>query len=490
MQHGWATLGAMVLVAGWPGAARALPPICLADLPNVMARDLHVPAGCELIDCCPGCPSDESVDWRVRVEGDAIGEVEVRIEGHESELAPLRLPRGETRLEAVAPGRSAGRAPLATLRVHPDAAALGRLAVRAREDERSEEVARISVAVEQWVGAVRVNQHHFTWPVLSCAVPTACDHVELLDNTGLDSSVLLTDGRAGTGSGVCGDDVVRRGVQNVSVGQLLAPASCPSEVAVFSKDDAAALRENVTVWTDACGDQLQVTLAPALVAPVTFHLAVPTWIAWLQWGDTTKNVALEDLSNASQLYAQNKTGIAFGEKVHSLKSAEISQLLALIPKAIVSSFALGAKPSSLICALPSQLEALGLYEPDRLNVYYLPVPGTGMTCADDRNVIFVALDRKPETLAHEFGHALSLIGSWEHTNVVPDFDATNLMWVDEPDTRDHISLGQAFRMNFEKQSMLNVNPVRSGPTRACPTEPPPHPDPSKCPSLGLDWARP
>lgn len=37
--------------------------------------------GCEIVDCCPGCPRDEPIDWRIRFDGDPIDAIVLRFEG-------------------------------------------------------------------------------------------------------------------------------------------------------------------------------------------------------------------------------------------------------------------------------------------------------------------------------------------------------------------------------------------------------------------------
>src|SRR5437773_4697569 len=40
-----------------------------------------VPVGCQLVDCCPGCPGPGPVDWRVSVDGKVLAGAELRFEG-------------------------------------------------------------------------------------------------------------------------------------------------------------------------------------------------------------------------------------------------------------------------------------------------------------------------------------------------------------------------------------------------------------------------
>ena len=315
---------------------------------------------------------------------------------------------------------------------------------------------------------------------------TACDRIVQHNNGGGDASVLLVDGRLEPGAGACANDVIYRADSTLYVDNLLAPAECPSEVAIFSERDAMSMHEKVTAWSDAKGDQLSVDLQPILQVPATFFLAVPNLVALAAWNAPVEQVAKEDLDETNQIYDENKTGISFGMDPRPVSLAQWLEILSLLPKALIAALAAGPDPANFACAIPKELETKGYYVPGRLNVYYVPLPGTGMMRPDDRNVVFIALDKKPATLAHEFGHTLSLLGAWGHSNGVPGIDAKNVMWVRAPDVRDHFSLGQAFRLNLDVDSILNINQIRVGPTRWCPTDF----ASAACPALGLDWVRP
>jgi len=42
----------------------------IADIPDDLF-ELHIPVGCELVDCCPECPGiDQTIYWRVELLGD------------------------------------------------------------------------------------------------------------------------------------------------------------------------------------------------------------------------------------------------------------------------------------------------------------------------------------------------------------------------------------------------------------------------------------
>lgn len=481
-----ARLRSFVLIALAFPSAMAAERICLPDFIEELARPIRIEVGCEVIDCCPGCPLAQRLDWRVRVAGEAVAAAD--IEPPAPRRQPFRAPGENWRDSSDEVGESAQSLGTALLRVRLNEAVIERWRRAASvADSPESPLGSISIDVEQLKGGVVVNQHHFDWTIMRCFESGSCDRVATTGNRAGDNSVILTDDRRASIG--CSDDSVWRTSSTAAIGNALSPGACRSEVAVFSEADATELRENVA-WTDACGDQLDVALDPIVELPGIAFLAVPDTKAELEWGGKhVEEVAKLDAERANLVYDRNKIGVALRltqRKLNPLDFAKLLFHLGGVAGPIASALLSGGDPSAFVCALPSALESAGLYVPGQLNVYYLPVPGTGMMCEDDPNVIFVGLDRKPETLAHEGGHSLALVGPGAHTNGLAGFDAHNLMWVDEPDVRDHVSLGQAFRMNVDAASVLNTNGARVGPTRSCPTDK----ASGDCPALNSDWTRP
>jgi hypothetical protein len=474
---------ALCLFGPQPAAAAPARPICLADLPARMQRELRIPIGCEAIDCCPGCPAG-AIAWRVRVDGEVVEAVQLKLPG----AHPLRLGRGERILETGIRARASEPAPLAELRVALDADVLEEWRRTSRRSAPSAPLGALSLSVEQLLGPFVVDRHETALTVVGCGAgaTTACDQITQAGKAGSDASVILLDGRRQPGESVCSDDELLRATGTAQLGSLLDEAGCPSDLSVLSAGNAMAFEMDLSSWTDVCGDTLAVELKPIRVAPATFFFATPDDLAQAEWGLPMATVAQADLALANKIYDANKTGISLAMTPRPLTQLERLELLSLLVK-VVEALALGFDPLKFVCGLPASLESKGLYVKGRLNVYYLPVPGTGMICPDDRNVVFIAMNKKPETLAHEYGHSLSLLGDpGGHTNGLPGFDSSNVMWVRENDVRDHFSLGQAFRQNVDTGSMLNVNGVRQEDTRACPLDA----DTTGCPPLALDWVRP
>lgn len=483
-------IGALALVGERAEAAG----ICLEHLLERFPLPVALPLGCELVDCCPGCPADAPLDLRVRLRGEGVAEATLRLRGPGAGKEGVRTLRvGETRLEDVAPARAEDPPPEAALevRLEPDAPKRWREAAKGAPPGAA--LARGSLAVEQLLEGVVVNERRLEWAIFSCDDDAGpCDRIVQPVNRGSDASVLLLDARREAGAEGCSDDEVERSVQSEALENVLEPDGCRSELGVFSEGDAAFFREELEDWSDACGDEVEAKLEPPVSAPMNVWLGVSPLGPAFGWGELDpKDVVDQDVETALAIYDGNKTGISFEPKVVKVEGEdwekvyevlEETPLLELFLEAVVEE-----DPYYPACALPQRLEEIGFYVPGELNVYYLPIPFTGLICEDDRNAIFMGMAKKPTTLAHELGHALSLLGGGAgHTNGIAGFDETNVMWVKEPTPRDHFSLGQAFRQNLATSSILHQNGLRGPPKRSCP----PDEESPACPRLGLDWIRP
>jgi hypothetical protein len=458
--------------------------VCINDFPDLAAKEIQIPLGCDLVDCCVGCPAG-LLDLRVSVSGEAVSGAELRLPGTDGRLLePRALASGETVVSGVVDSRRSGPAPVATMRLLADRATLDRLRKGAAEEQAGAPIESVSIEIEQLLGEKLVSRAGLVWDLIGCLGLEPCDHIELTGNVDKDQAVILLDARR---TAACVDDEITRAIETEPVGNLLDAAGCSAEVSVFSSDNAMAIEEKVDVWTDECGDSLEVDLDPILSADASFFLVVPDKIAEGEWGKPADWVAQSDLLYANAVYDENKTGISFDMHIKKLTILEQLELVWLLPGALLEALLVGGlDPFGVACAIPSQFEAKGYYVPGRLNVYYVALPFAGLTCEDDRNIIFLGLWKKPATLAHEFGHSFSLLGDGGHTNEVAGFTSYNVMWSGGSELRDHFSLGQAFRQNLEPVSTINKNGVRTGLERSCPLTA----DSEACPPLARDWPRP
>ena len=301
--------------------------------------------------------------------------------------------------------------------------------------------------------------------------PADIDFVDLYNNIANDNAAALIDGRRDAG---CVEDEVRRTSVGLQLPNLLTKSACNSEVAVFAKSRKLLLITPDTVpavlWTDAANDRLQVNLTQSWPMPVTI---------W--WARGSSNaIAAADLSYANSLFDQNRVGVAFIALTSDYVDVSTSEYMTL--------------PGFRPCTNATHNGALvnhSSYRKDRLNVVYGNLDDTGFHCPEpDADIVVIGLESKAETLAHEFGHALSLghanvqetltVGPWTlwkvdksvdyDSNGKADFTKANLMWGGGKG-RTKFSIGQAFRMNINQKSFLNESGVRlnnsNWPRRTC-----------------------
>lgn len=465
--------------------------LCIQEL--VRTRPIApIPVGCEIVDCCPGCPADVPIDWRIGLAADAGVSLRLEFENlPEAVRRQLRIAGTARWVDGrrldITPGEAfirrfprtfAGRPPVARASVIVQTAGL------ATADRR-----RIDITLQQFIGPVLVNELHVRRDLVNCrAVSPGPDIVRLKNNATQDNAVILLDAqRAPTGP--CqtadpiyrGNDEVWRGAGDVNVGNVLAPRSCNSEVLVFSQNSAMQWLENVTAWTDATGDRVDVNLAPRWPVPVTIWVVRGPFTTTM--GDGMGDHAAANVARASELYGSMNCGLT----VHGT---------------ITDATANPQAPGQLRrrCSDGAGLRAAIGFTADRVNVYYIAealkegeeTVVRGAACglvlpsptADDRNTLLVSADHMDgESLAHELGHALSLRD--RNTSATPGapnyLPTTNVMSGGGID-RDSLTEGQCFRVNAGPLSALNRNGIRVGPTRACD-------DPiasATCPALSLD----
>ena len=237
------------------------------------------------------------------------------------------------------------------------------------------------------------------------------------------------------------------------------------EIVVFSVDDRVVLDQGDaaagTIWTDAAGQTRKVDLAGG-------RLKVPI-VIWLisshdEKGGPSEATARLHVEAANLFYNLNRVGIEFVAEVVDISDGSWA----------------GSVNGQYSCVIPPD----DAFVPGQLNVYYVPsLPNwlTGAYCnwfddGIDPNVIYISINSSQlPTLAHELGHAFGLqhTGAYgvakykEDGNWLIGWD--NLMWAGGV-AKSTLTLGQAFRINLDKVSMLNRNGTRVGPVRECECE--------------------
>lgn len=435
-----------------------------------------VPVGCEVVDCCPGCPGVlERIDWRILVEKQFARGVEIRLEGlDERAVAGLKFRGNVTRQGntlLVGPGESfitglpnarKGSVTVGAVKVLPNVEQIRARNMQDADADAEAAAAKgddydMGVQIQQLSGQYIVNTFRSRWKIIPCdsgpPLPVQ-DRIRVTNNTGNDNTVILADYRK---SGSCRNDVIHRTAGAVGIGNALTNSGCNSEVSVFSDDNAMSFQTNVSTWTNAVGDLHTANLRPILTAPVT------VWIALAGAGPRAAN----DMANANMLYNVNNVGVRFAATFNDVSGN---------PNA-VNTIGTG-------CANAGGLAGTAFHTNNAINLYYVNGAFTGVNCGANRNVNYIGTTANLGSTPHEIGHAYGLIpsGSGGHTNGLPGFGNNNIMWGGGPATRNHLSVGQAFRINVSNISRLNLNGTRAGTTRTCA----PDTVSNLCPALAID----
>jgi hypothetical protein len=303
--------------------------------------------------------------------------------------------------------------------------------------------------------------------------------------------VVLLDANVGGGAPCVNDD---HHTGSVVFPNWLARGACPpDEIAAFARGAAAQILDgtggNGQIWSNAAGETQAVNLqAPRLSMPVEFWVVDQFYRLLVNgtWQDLSVETAgLAAFQHANDWYNTSRAGIRFEPTTaHRVWNDAAA-------KAQLGCITSG---NEVICRCTTTLYASPYFVSGRLNVYfvdqvlYQSSKVMGVTCRDPSstsndpqagNVILLSSTQMSlATLGHELGHALSLGhtgaagGSfYQDANGVDLFDPYNLMWIASEESFA-FSLGQAFRMNIETLSQLNLNGVRTtGPQRACECRP-------------------
>ena len=329
--------------------------------------------------------------------------------------------------------------------------------------------------------------------LLACSsTGLADDRLRIENIAGGDNVVVVMDSRYLAGpTWWCRNDEVLRTTGELALGKVPAAAGCNSEIVVFAEENAMTL--SFPVWSGSDGDIHTITMQPIIDVPVSI------WIA----NEAARERAPLEIANATLVYRKNKVGVQFVATIYD-----------------VSADATAVATIGNSCDSIGRIRRSAWYTPSTLNIYYvenITLPpelgggsvGLGLNCdrfgdgdiKGDANITFIGGSANLATVAHEIGHAFGLRpgtldrkAAGGHTTNLKGFGPNNVMCTGGgpgcPQTRDHFSLGQAFRMNTQADewggTMLVANGLRPGLGRACP----PLTTSDICPPLALDWSRP
>lgn len=288
-----------------------------------------------------------------------------------------------------------------------------------------------------------------------------------------DPVVALLDARVPDAGGTathCTNDAIYTGSSNIllpenAMALTAGTSTCHGAVMVLSGSRAMSFMNagGSLPWTDAMGDVYYATRPPRRIrVPVTFwlHTTHPK-------ADITDAILTGHLQKVNTLLMDGKAGLVLVADI----AGEVEPTVGDADAIAGAGAAIGSD-----CGNVAKIKAFGLpiYDPDRLNVYYVEdISGDagGYTCTVQGapNIIFIDDDQSSDfTLAHEIGHALGLDRpAWGHTDTFKGFyqdvGGHRLNVMDHlADTPTYFSLGQVARMSLSDASWLNaVTPAGS-----------------------------
>jgi hypothetical protein len=170
-----------------------------------------LPIGCDLVDCCPGCPGADSLEWRIRVTGNRLEGAELHFEGEPAlDTRRLKLTGSARQLESrIAVGFGQSRisnlprgsdGKIAVAFIKPllakaapkrTAISLKRLMRRGGTDDADAEG---SITADLYLGSFRVNSVSIRYAALPCPPspppPPPAGDVLLIDNNGARDNIV------------------------------------------------------------------------------------------------------------------------------------------------------------------------------------------------------------------------------------------------------------------------------------------------------------
>jgi hypothetical protein len=212
--------------------------------------------------------------------------------------------------------------------------------------------------------------------------------------------------------------------------------SAPGAAIVFSGNHApSAMTHN---WTSG-SDSLTLELEPSYCFPLQ---------VWIVAGDSEKQThnAIEAKITAGEMWRSEKQGLCL------IKSDPID-----VTNKIVGGQTLASKYGTMVdCGREAEIQQDAGSTDNAVNVYYFqmvrPSVGDGTTYGEwcGGTAILMGSNTSSHLLAHELGHALSLI----HIDRRPAFDTANVMH-SASDDRNSLTEGQTFRAIVNETSIVN-----------------------------------
>jgi hypothetical protein len=451
------------------------------------------PVGCELVDCCPGCPKSfvtlkftlTSPDMQIVLtpeNAENMQSYSLHTSGNITlcNNGSLIIKPGESSISGLPPDKALSY----SINYCFSKKSLKKQAKRliaAQKNKLIDEV-ESSFSIRKYYAEKKIGDKLIEAKFRICNFslpdpPKLTDKIELKNKTGVEISNFLVDAKSL--GGTCLNDQKQWGTTSTLYNNYLSNGVCATETIVFSKENAVAVESHT--WTDSRGDVQTITLDPVL------ELRPVVWIN----------------SSNPLILQQTQDEISNNEKYFSISSyggIKINPEYRIIPDDQQQSL------ETFSCETIDRFITSGNYMPNRLNIYYThrvlskPVGGmvdyvNGRSCflTDNPEVIAIAIVmNNAQTVSHEIGHAVSL----GHTNSVSgsfpadeqvNLESDNVMFagaLGSPIYGRFFTEGQYFRMHVNESSIINRLNLRVGkPVRNCPdinTD-------SSCISLGIKF---
>lgn len=319
--------------------------------------------------------------------------------------------------------------------------------------------------------------------IVSAPGTGTADKITLAHTNNDPVSVVLLDAQDVTTSACHHDKTL--GIAGLARLDVNLKAGCGNTLAVLAEGRAARY-ECQTGDAAGCGSDPasrwttgydNVELAP-LTDPLTVDVVV--WYRVAVDIQTARKDAQNDLAYANSVFSSQRVGMKFNLSSDS----EDGQVLNFV----------AATGADRCAGADTQLGITPV--PGALNVVYVEQVHIGIhtdvrglmcdrTDGAPRLIIISRTEMAPATPAHELAHVMGLMERAftelaAHTTGLPGFNATNLMWAAEDAAfgldRDHLTVGQALRMNIDDRSWVNLERtgafsplgrIRKGDTEHC-----------------------
>lgn len=440
---------------------------------------LPIPIGCEVIDCCAGCPGPGLIDVEISFVSNAIDEIAIAEPGNDIQADgnnnKLIKNKGTYKFQT----KASTERNLQELKIglNHDKAKLKKILAAAEKDGGDNLF--IQMQAQQFLEGRLISTIIIDIILLPCWIfgpdGGTVDKINLENNTSNDDAVILLDSRT---NGGCQDDLSFITANEVAVGNNLSNSSCNSEVLVFSDDNAISFTPNNTVWTNPAGDEMIIELEDRIQATTVVWIVDPsaTIRANLLARAQTELAAADGFFNINHGGIDLATNVTFNQVANTATSNTITN-------ALFAACTAG-------CAITPIVSNPAINTAGAINVYYINgnIPcGRAFAC---RNLNLIAVDpfSQPATLAHEYGHIFSLghvhsdgsnagfeidvTGDGVNDGVdfnldgVLDFGNNNIMFGGATG-RTIFTEAQCMRMSIDNNSGLNTLNFRTGATRPC-----------------------